>query len=375
MPLPAVASAPWVVLGVARSKRVRGLQAARSRLGLRPATVLEWGDWLALPAPRSQAFFAPHLRDGTVFKIEPPGDDAEAHHRLIELGCTRLGRPPRAPLAHGEFAASDAWFDGFTQAMHLVDGVLREVGGVRVVNGPHDILAMTDKWRCQQRLQAHGADIPALLGPVGSAEEFAALVDHHGLDRVFLKSRYGSSAAGVVAYRRNRRGQQQATTSAQLAPGTADRLFNVKRLRSYTRPSEIRHVFDLIAAQGAYAEAWVPKPRHGAGHFDVRVVTLAGRAAHRVARVGLRTLTNLHLDSERADPAALLDGETLQQMAAAADHAATAFTESRVIGFDLVVRPGSVRVLEANAFGDLLPGLQWRGHDTHEALLQPEVWS
>lgn len=360
---------PWVVLGVAASKRARGLQAARAGLGLVPARLVEWRDWLARPQDLAASLDRP-----CCFKIEPPGDDPLAHAALLRLGCRALGRAECAAPEHGELLATDAWFAGFSQAMHRLQALLAGLPQVRVLNPPRDILAMTDKLQCQQHLQAQGVPTPPLLGAVGSYEEFTALLDRHAAGRAFLKARYGSSAAGVVAYRRNGRGQEQATTSAQLVAGPkGPRLFNVKRLRSYHRQAEIRQVMDLVAGQGAYAELWIPKPRSGAGHFDLRVLTVGGRAAHRVARIGQRTLTNLHLDSVRADPAHLLASQDQQVMAATAEQAARAFASSHVIGFDLVVRRGAARVLEANAFGDLLPGLLWQGRDAYAAALQDEV--
>jgi D-alanine-D-alanine ligase-like ATP-grasp enzyme len=50
-----------------------------------------------------------------------------------------------------------------------------------------------------------------------------------------------------------------------------------------------------------------------------------------------------------------------------ARQAAQAFPASHVIGFDIVAHRGEAHVLEANAFGDLLPGLHWRGHCTYTA--------
>lgn len=362
-------SVPWVVLGVAASKRARGLQSARASLGLAPAQLIEWRDWLARPQGLAACLGRP-----CCFKIEPPGDDPQAHAALLRLGCRELGRAECAPPEHGELLATDAWFAGFGLAMQRLQALLAGLPQVRVLNPPRDILAMTDKLRCQQHLQAHGVPTPPLLGAVGGYEEFTSLLDRHAAGRAFLKARYGSSAAGVIAYRRNGRGQEQATTSAHLvAGGKGPALFNVKRLRSYHRQAEIRQVVDLVAGQGAYAELWIPKPRCGAGHFDVRVLTVGGRASHRVARIGLRTLTNLHLDSVRADPAHLLAPQDLQVMEATAERAARTFASSHVIGFDLVVRRGAARVLEANAFGDLLPGLLWHGRDAYAAALQDEV--
>jgi glutathione synthase/RimK-type ligase-like ATP-grasp enzyme len=358
---------PWVVLGVGASKRTRGLITAAAAGGA-PVRLVEWREWLA-----SADALERHLQQPCRFKIEPPGDDAQAHLRLLHLGCERLGRPPCPAPERGELLAADAWFEGFSLVMQRLAALLRQLQHVKAVNAPDEIVAMTDKLICQRRLLALAVPTAPLLGPVHDFDHFTALLDRHGLDRVFLKARYGSSAAGVVAYRRNRRGQQQATTSAQLHEGdeqhAGGRLFNVKRLRSYQRPDEVRRVVDLVAAQGAYAEAWIPKPRCGAGHFDLRMVTFGGRAAHRVARIGQRPMTNLHLDSERADPAQLLAAPDLQAAEAAAERGARVFPGSQIIGFDLVVRRGQAHVLEANAFGDLLPGLLWHGRDTYATAL------
>lgn len=124
---------------------------------------------------------------------------------------------------------------------------------------------------------------------------------------------------------------------------------------------------DLLAGQQAYAEGWLPKPRAGNGHYDIRVLTLAGHPAHRVARVGTRMMTNLHLDNRRAATESLLDPASLDALESVARQAAQAFPASHVIGLDLVAQRGEAHVLEANAFGDLLPGLLWQEQDSYTA--------
>jgi len=358
-----MSASPCVVLGVAASKRTRGLQAARAASGLAPARLVEWRDWLAAPDGLDAA-----LEPGCRLKLEPPGDDVHAHATLLKRGAALLGRQACSPLQHGELCGTDLWFAGFAAALGQLTRQLAAHEHVDVVNAPAEIALMTDKWRCQRHLDAHGLPVPPLLGRVAGYDELRALLDATSIDRVFLKARYGSSAAGVVAYRRNARGDEQATTSAHLVEGLdTPRLFNDKRIRTYTNPREIARVVDLVAAQDAYVEAWIPKPRRGAGHFDLRVLALAGAPAHRVARVGLRPMTNLHLDSRRADPAALLAGDEIALMEQTTRRVAAAFPASRVIGVDLVVKRPRATVLEANAFGDLLPGLQWEGRDAWAA--------
>ena len=356
---------PLTLLATQGSKRVRLMQAARAQLRLPPAHVLEWRDWLAQPALLEAA-----LRQPGRLKIEPPGDDPAAHLLLLQAGWRLLERPPVAAPAHGELLAMDAWFAGFSNAMQGLARQLATLPAIRVVNAPAEIVRMTDKLACQRHLAAHGVPIPALLGPVHGYDHLQSLLHQHDLDRVYLKPRYGSSASGVVAYRRNKAGRQQATTSAALYRTEGiTRLMNSKRMARYETQHDIAALVDALAAQELYAEAWLNKPRCGDSHYDLRVVTLGGQPAHRVARMGQQMMTNLHLDNRRGEASGLLNAADLAALEAASAQAARAFPHSHVTGYDLVVRQGQAHVLEANAFGDLLPGLLWQGIDTYTAQL------
>ncbi|MGK5051928.1 STM4014 family protein [Janthinobacterium sp. RB2P8] len=356
---------PLTLLATAGSKRVRLMQAARAQLRLPPAQVLEWRDWLAQPALLDEA-----LRQPCLLKIEPPGDDPAAHLLLLDAGCRLLDRPLIDAPAHGELLAMDAWFAGFAASMQSLASQLAALPQARVLNAPAEISLMTDKLACQRHLAVHGVPIPALLGPVHGYEHLQSLLHQHDVDRVYLKPRYGSSASGVVAYRRNKTGRQQATTSATLSRAEGQtRLFNVKHMARYETQHDIATLVDALAAQELYAEAWLNKPRCGDSHYDLRVVTLAGQPAHRVARIGDQMMTNLHLDNRRGDAAGLLNTADMQALEKTAVLAARAFPHSHVTGYDLVVRQGQAHVLEANAFGDLLPGLLWQGAGTYAAQL------
>lgn len=356
----------WVLLASGGSKRVRLLQAARAQLGLAPALLLEWRDWLLQPALLAQRFQA--LGAGTVFKIEPPGDDSAAHWHLLQLGCRQLDLPPLAAPLHGQLLAQHIWFAGFTAVMQKLARQLAGWPQVMVVNHPNEIVLMTDKLVCQQHLQAHQVPTAPLHGPVSGHEELRALMARQGLQRVFVKARYGSSASGVLAYRRTSDGREQVITSAQMVDGAGGPLlFNTKRLQRYHEPQRIAALIELICQQHAYLEGWVDKPRTGNGHYDVRVLTLAGKAAHRVARAGEFAMTNLHLDNRRQAVAELLTPRQQQRLQMVAEQAARVFPGSSVIGLDIVPGRDSSLVLEANAFGDLLPGLLWQGQDTYAA--------
>ena len=80
-----------------------------------------------------------------------------------------------------------------------------------------------------------GVDVPPALGRVTSYVHLCGLLDAHGCDRVFVKARYGSAAAGVVAYRRHRDGRELAWTTAEVVDdGGRTRLFNRLSPQRYT---------------------------------------------------------------------------------------------------------------------------------------------
>lgn len=365
-------------LAVADSKRVRLQQAARAQLGLAAAQVLPWAAYLQRPNLLQECLQNMLKQQPQVLlKIEPPSEDPLAQHLLLQIGASvqGLGGIPPAALEYAQLRDQHLWFAGFAAQLQQLAAQLQPFAErVRLLNSVPQILLMGDKLACQQHLQKHGVPVPELFGSVRDFAHLQAIMDQHRLERIFLKARYGSSAAGVLAYRRTRDGREQAITSAQLQPATsvesgasAGKIFNVKRIQYYQERADIAQLVDALCAQQSYAERWLSKPRVGKAHFDLRVVCLAGQARHSVARVGGHIMTNLHLDNQRAAVHSLLSATEIAQLERSASQAAACFPDSQVIGFDLVVNAGRVHVLEANAFGDLLPGLLYQGEDTYLA--------
>jgi glutathione synthase/RimK-type ligase-like ATP-grasp enzyme len=364
-----------LALGVIGGKRMRGLQEAARRQGNIALQCIDYAEALRNPA----AFHA-LAASGIPLKIDSPGDDPWVQHQLSLQGWQRdadlseQGRltqaatraaphnpVPPAPVAAGEFMPTRNWYAGFAQFLRAVPATAAPLTPVE------DILLMTDKLNCQYHLAAHGVAIPRLLGPIAGHVHLLDLLDAAGLDRAFIKPRFGSSASGVVAYRRNRRGDELAVTTVHSSGG---RRFNSKRMQRYTDSHEIAALIDALAADDAYAEAWIPKPRTAGGSYDFRVVMLDGQAQHRIARVNDAPMTNLHLDAQRAQVEDLLDEAGLGALLDGAHAAAQAFPRARLAGLDMLVRGRRAWVLEANAFGDLLPRLNWQGRDTYAAQLQ-----
>jgi hypothetical protein len=101
-------------------------------------------------------------------------------------------------------------------------------------------------------------------------------------------------------------------------------------------------------------------------------VVIAGQARHVVVRMGKGPMTNLHLGNQRGDLSAVLAGmapEAWQAARQTCERAAAVFPGSLLLGVDLLIAPDfrDHAVLEANAFGGLLPGALSEGEDTYEA--------
>lgn len=353
---------PWVVVGPRDSRRIAALQQALQAQGHPAAVVFDYLQLLDTPAPL-QDWLARH--PAARVKLESPGEAPELHRALILRGWRTLGSPgpAPAPLAHCELAHQQLWYAGFAD-------LLASLPAAQYLNPPAGLLAMTDKLACQQRLAAAGVAVPTLLGSVDSYADMRACLQVSGCTQAFLKPRYGSSGAGVLAYRWHRDGREIASGSAELVQDAGGvRVFNALRQRRYTRRTDIAPLVDAIAAQGAYLERWIPKPRAPGlpgHHYDLRVVALDGVARQRVARASRGPLTNLHLGNRRLPAQAWQGADVDALVSATVAQAARAFADCRMIGLDLIQRDGRCHVLEANGFGDLLPELRWQGRTTYE---------
>jgi hypothetical protein len=359
------------LIGQPRQRRTLSLQAALHAHGL-TATMIDWSELV-----RDPVAVAARLRaaPGAAVKLDSPGESDHLQDALIRHGWRCLGEPgtPPSTLRHGELAYQHFWYAGFADTLRRLEDA---APGVRWLNAPREILRLCDKRDCQERLIAAGIDTPPLLGPIDSYAQFRHRLRSEDIDRVFVKARFGSSAAGVVAYRRHRDGREVAYSSAELVrdrPGAIHsfgvRLFNSLRLRRYTAHYDIVALIDTIAAQSAYAETWIAKPRavgQTGAHFDLRVVALAGEPRQRIARIASQPMTNLHLGNRRGEVERMIDEATMRRVEDGVRRAAGVFPRCKMIGLDIIPNAHRTIVLEANAFGDLLPGLHWQDASTYD---------
>lgn len=336
------------------------IRAHESLLGCAPH-VISWEDYLAgIECPSDLPL-----------RIESPGENSVVREALIRLGAELRGASNlQTSRAHGVIEHEALFFEGFKSSLERL-GSLVEC----FVNTPASIIAMTDKMRAHAVLEAAGLPHVPLLSTVSTWEELSALLHVHG--RVFVKPQYGSSASGVIALRARSR-RFEATTSIEL---TEKHLFNSLKVRTYTDEREIGAIINRLGdphdgVGRLLVEFWIPKDVFAGRGWDLRVLAITELPpGHVVVRTSTNPMTNLHLGNQRGDLAFVQRRLGPQRWAQTMDFARQAVKafEASYAGLDIAWDAGLRRplIIEANAFGDLLPGiLNDQGQDTYHATLE-----
>lgn len=333
----------FVLVANPENRRATFFQEAVAARGGR-CRVISWRDVLA-GAPV----------EGRYVRIESAGEDWDVENAL-------LGRDD--PMDLGRIRGLDTAYDA------LVDAMSR-FRAERFMTTPGAVAAMFDKVETKRRLNTAELLLPATYGTARTFEEVREITMSHGRGRFFVKPRHGSSASGVIALT-IRSDRVLAVTSVSR---DGSKLYNALKLRRYETFGEVECIIDLLGAEDELiVEDWVPKASAQRGNFDLRVVAIGNQADHVVMRLSKSPMTNLHLGNKRGDLHTLLEelGDRFAEVQATALRALAAFDGALYAGVDLAFTPDLRRIVafEANAFGDLLPGvLDSRGRSTYEAEL------
>lgn len=348
------ALSPCAILG-GDDERARGFGAALVRAGLPPARVLDYADFLAAP-DRLAALF-PEGRG--LLRVESPGGDPRIRRALACLG----GGEPEA-VAATRLRPDHAFQRGLAAALRLARQSLPP--GVAMTHDAEAVALFYDKRACHAAMEAAGLPVPRALPPAGSFAELAEAMRAAGLARVFVKPRYGSGAAGIVALATGR-GGIEAFSAAETGP---DGLHHTHRLRRY-RGAEAAALVDAVLAQDAHVERWVPKASLDGRACDLRVLVVGGEPAHAVLRTAAGPITNLDLGGRRADAErlrALAPPAVWDAMLDDCRRFAALFPGNLHVAFDVALTVGLHRhvFFEANAFGDLIRRVLHRGIDPYD---------
>lgn len=227
------------------------------------------------------------------------------------------------------------------------------VAGVEFLNLPREIAVTLDKVECKRILENAGICTARKVAQVESYSDLKAVMLSERINRVFIKPRFGSGAAGIIAYRRSFN-REVAYTTISVVEG---RLCNSKKIRCIHNALEIERLISGVLQMPALVEKWIPKVSINGRAFDIRVVWQFGKVEFAVARASKGTITNLHLGgSVLALDALNLSNQVLYEIENLCGAVMRLFPNLNSAGLDILLENNTLKpyIIEINGQGDLL---------------------
>jgi glutathione synthase/RimK-type ligase-like ATP-grasp enzyme len=311
-----------ILIGQAESKRTRYFLAAGDILGC-PVTFIDFDDE---PLPKVIECLQGQ-RERFAVKIDPPKYNTA---EINQLPCL-IDR-----------------YHGLLQSLNALEGIC-------FLNRPQAIIETLDKYICKKRLIGQGvATTPFYDVKVSDYKTLREYIKNEKAYRIFIKPRFGSGAAGVVAYRCQPGGAEVIYTAMAASHGE---LINTKNIHRYTDSQKIAGLLDALLQQEVIIEKWIPKAQHQGLVYDLRVVYQFGRIALIVARQSKGPITNLHLNNRALDFNELgLSQALIAKIEALCGKALGCFPGLNSAGIDILISAGnqSPLIIEMNGQGDLI---------------------
>lgn len=305
-----------------------------------------------------------------VVRLESVGEDFGIEKRLLHLGydaaldagCHVVEPEQIDALTYdrGRILCPRQQHLGFHRYLERLDEVLARHPQWRALSTPAAIRTIFEKRETSRLYQAEGVPVPAFVD-ADSVDELRAYMDEHRVPSLFVKISCSSSASGLAIFNRQG-GRERVTTTIEVTP---DAWYNTLRIRHYKSPDQIEQVLGFILSEGAQIEHDIPKARLHGAFFDVRIVVIDGEPVFRVVRQNRHPITNLHLGGWRGD-LEVFEREVPPELCEAANESCRTVARLHdvfALGIDVMFERNwkSHRVLESNAFGDLLPGVERDG--------------
>jgi hypothetical protein len=368
-----------VILGNPHNRRVALFQGALASLGRPPARVVSYFDVL-----NGRSNLAEVIPAGAVVRIESPGEDFEVERLLLRAGHDAAATEDSPSIAPAELRRLSfdpglilyprQWYLGYCATLRLIAEQLSAAAPHQLLSSPAEIELLFDKPRCQKRLATARVPVPDFWNVPKCYDQVRDQMRTIGCRRAFVKLAHSSSGSGVVALYVGQHGVRAVTPAEIVRNGGEFRLYNSLKIRCYTNETDVADLIDELCRHRVQFERWLPKATLENATFDLRVLVIAGHPRHVVVRTSRTPLTNLHLGNRRGSLESLVAKAGPRRWEAALEvcrHAAAEFACCWHVGIDLLLQPGfrCPTVLEANAFGDLLPGAKHKGEDTYTAEL------
>ena len=364
----------FVIIGNPANRRVTMFQAALAAQGQPPAHVIAWTEVIAAGAHSLDT--VPVTGAPTIVRIDAAGEDHDVERALIargEAAARREGSPAittaalaRIPHEVGRILYPRQHHLGFVAVLDELAAVFEARPAWRVLQPPAAIAELFDKRVTSARWHGLEIPVPDVLpgGPVREPDELRARMTAVGWSTVFVKVASASSASCLAVFSHGSR--ELAITTVE---DTGSARYNTRKLQRLTSRSAIDRLLRFLLAEGAQIERAIPKAQLDGRYFDLRVLAIDGEEAFVVMRTAQHEITNLSIGGLRGDLGARrarVTAESWDAMIAscvAVQRASGAFH----VGIDVMFEPdlAAHRVIEGNAFGDLLPNLERDGLDVY----------
>jgi glutathione synthase/RimK-type ligase-like ATP-grasp enzyme len=357
----------FTIIGNPENRRVIAYCETVQRLGYEMPQVISYAGWLSSNE-------RPFIPAENIVKIDSPGENDVVRSLLVEKG----GGPSSQPAEFGIIRDMRSWYAGYSSWLQEMQTLISEQRLLHVMNDPAAIQLQFNKPACQVLLQKNNVPVPFRLAGFSHYDELVALMNIHGLHKVFIKPAHASSASGVIAFRKAGHRVQAVTSAEMVETANGLQLYNSLNVHTYTSEKHIAQLINQLVPEQVFAEEWLPKATLHGRFFDVRVLVIAGRARHTVIRTSNKVITNLHLGNRRGDMDEFIThigADKLHVIKQLAEQAAACFPKSLYMGIDILLTAGLRKtvVLEINAFGDLLPGLLDNSETCYEAQINAMI--
>lgn len=354
----------FFVLGNPENRRVALFSESLIKSGYDEPTILSYSDVLKQKDLDNYDF------SNSIFRIESPGENPEVRNLLIAKGSqTKLFN---LEARSGEIIHTQQWYKGFKALLHEMEKALQKYSTCQLMNVTSDIVLMFDKPACQKYLKEQQIPVPDFYSSIKDYEQLLEVMKTGKLQKVFIKPAHASSASGVIAFRMFGNKQQAITTIELKRSGNTTQLFNSLKLKTYTNSQDIQTIINKILQENAIVEEWLNKASLGDYFYDLRILVIKGRARHTVVRMSKNIITNLHLGNKRGSLEELeisLGKAKVEEIKQIAERTAACFAKSLYCGVDILIGSDKkdIKVLEVNAFGDLLPNVLHQNESCYEA--------
>jgi hypothetical protein len=360
---------PFLLICNPENRRASAFQEALAEAGFGPATVISW---LSL-AEDPSVLEAVDLAEAIV-RIDSAGENFEVERAFLRLGWEKVRAisPERiAELSYdrGRILAPRQAHEGFLSVLRSFAPIFAARPGWRVLSPLEEIEVMFDKRLTSKRYRALGLPVPPSFDEIGSAEQLAEEMERRKVESVFVKLSCSSSASCLAIYTRSNGRDSMLTTIEQAKTGW----YNTLKVRRLDDARAIREILTVLIRDGSQIEEAIDKATLDGAIFDCRVVVIDGDPEFVVVRQNRHPITNLHLGGWRGSLESL-EREAGPALAEGLESCRRAAESHRSfsVGVDLMFERGfsGHRLLESNAFGDLLPNLTKSGKSVYARLIE-----